>query len=309
MKTKIILSCLILSLFVLFGCDKLKLLTPAPARKVSGTVIAEVDKVPVTLEQLNREIEIFNASVDKSEQWTPEEKAKLKIQDTEGKTRYLTDVIIPRLVLYQGALNRGLDRKEDIKKTLVDLENFIEERKIELLARAMREELTKNITVTPEELDETYKRIQEQLKGQKLEQRKISEIVTKTEGEANKIFVDLSQGADFAAQARQSSIASSKDKAGDLGFIRRGQRGEGFESFDDVAFSSALSKGKYSFVFKGPDGFYIVKVDEIKELALSDVEAELKNRLLDIKVGSELKKFLDKTSKSISIKTFPEEIK
>jgi parvulin-like peptidyl-prolyl isomerase len=97
------------------------------------------------------------------------------------------------------------------------------------------------------------------------ELRRVREIVLRSESEARQVLLELLQGADLAALAKDRSVAESAKNGGDLGFIKKGQRGENFISFDDIVFSPALQQGSLSSVFKAPEVFYIIKIEGVKE--------------------------------------------
>lgn len=291
----------------LLGCDFLNFFNPKKRKEASipvkGTIIAKVVNVPITLEALNREIDTYNASIDLTG-LTDEEKKKAKIDTREKKLDYLKNILIRRMVFYQAALDRGLDRKEEIGELL-------ERTKSTILAQEMENEITANLNVSLAEIDEAYRKVKDQLREPEL--RKVREIVTRTETEARQILLELLQGADFATLAKERSIADSSKNGGDLGYIRKGQRGERFLTFDDIVFSPALQQGALSSVFKGPDGYYVLKIEGIKEgkqLTLSDVQDRLKEILLVRKAQEELDKFYSQvTRENIKIEIYESEIK
>lgn len=293
-KREIVTTAVLFAFICLAGCDKItSLLNPKSkpaAIKVSGTVIAKVANMPITLEELNREIDAYNASIDLTN--LPEdEKKKAKIATREQKLNYLNNVLLRRMVFYQAALDRGLDRKEDISDVL-------QRTRATILAQEMEEEIAKNVSVSLSEVDEAYKNVKEQLKEPEL--RRVREIVLRSDPEAKQILLELLQGADFAVLAKDRSVAESAKNGGDLGFIKKGQRGENFISFDDIVFSPALQQGSLSSVFKGPGGFYIIKIEGVKEgklPSLSEVQDKLKEILLMRKTQDELDKFYSQAVK------------
>lgn len=302
MKKEIFIFILCSLLFV-YGCEKIpfffKKEKPKPEVQppiVKGTVIAKVNDLPITLEELNLYIDLFNASIDLREDLSAEEKKTAKIDTRERKVNYLKEVLIRQRVLYQAALDRGLDRKEEIVEML-------ERDKIAILAREMQNEITKNIDVGSTEIEQVYEASKELFKEP--ETRKIREIVTKTEEEARGILIELYQGADFASLARTRSIAKSAEVGGGLE-IKKGERGEKFLTFDEVAFSSTLLKGSITGPFKGPEGYYIIKVEEIKEgkqASLAEVWEIIKELLLRNKQKEELDKFYSQLLQSGTIRT------
>lgn len=292
MKQRAIMSLvLFFGIFTLTGCDKLNSLFSAGKDKnkdkvqpmvVRGTVIAKVGNLPITLEELNKDIDIYNASIDYTN-LSDEDKKKAKIDTQAKKMDYLKNVLIRQRIFYLAALDRGIDRKEDIQEIL-------ERDKIAVLAAEMQRDITKNLDVSSTEIEEAYKTIKDQIKEP--ETRRIREIVTKTEDEAKQALIELLQGGDFGSVARSRSIADSKQKDGDLGYIKKGDRGDKYASFDEVAFSPALRLGSLSPVFKGPDGYYIVKIDGIKE-GKQPQQSEVWDRIKEIILAGKQKKELD----------------
>jgi len=113
----------ILAFTVVFsGCDKLNLgfakpkssaLAPAQAVTVKGTVIAKVNNIPITLEDMNQEIEAYNAEADKQNQ------ANLKITTRDKKIAYVKDQMVRRALLYQEALDRALTAETKYSRSSV----------------------------------------------------------------------------------------------------------------------------------------------------------------------------------------------
>ena len=112
--------CVILGLIFIgvLGCDKIKIPVSKKAEVVEvkvapsgpqakGTVIAKVNNISIGLDDLNQEIEIYNANV-------PEDKPDLKITTKEQKVNYLKNEVVRRTLLYQSAIDKGLDRNEDV---------------------------------------------------------------------------------------------------------------------------------------------------------------------------------------------------
>ena len=296
--------------FLLLGCDKIDFLNPKksstaakiPTLPVKGTVIAKVNNFPITLEELNRYVNIYNASVDLRQDLTPEQKHALKIETRDKKIEYLKTLLVPQAVYYQAALDRGLDRKDEISEGLARY-------RIAVLAQAMQEEIVKNIEISSAEVEDAYQSNKELFR--EAEVRRVREIVTNTEGEAKQILIELLQGADFSTIARTRSIAESAKDGGDLGDITKGQQSSS-PAFDEIVFSPALQQGQVSSVFKGPKGFTIVKVESIKEgrqVSLSEAFDTIKAYLLAKKQQEELEKAYSKLSSESKIEIYEGEIK
>lgn len=294
----------------LIGCDKIDFFNPKKASTatptaitVQGTVIAKVNNLPITLEELNRYIDIYNASLDLRQDLTAEQKKAAKIDTREKKIGYLKTLLIRQAVFYQAAMDRGLDRKEEIVQIL-------ERYRIAVLAQEMQNEIVKNLEVSSAEIEEAYKNNKNLFREP--ETRRVREIVTKTEEEARQILIELLQGADFISLAKTRSISDSGKNGGDLGYVKKGDRQEQFPTFDDMVFSPALQQGAVSSVFKGPQGYYIVKIEEIKEgkqVSLSEAWDTLKALLLARKQQEELDKFYSQLSRDAKIEIYEGEIK
>jgi peptidyl-prolyl cis-trans isomerase C len=297
--------------FLSAGCDKIDFFGPKKdikekaqtATVMKGTLIARVNNMPITLEDLNTYIETYNLSVDLRQDLSPEDKKRIKKTSREDKINFLKDVLIRQAVFYQTALDQGLDRRDDLVEVL-------RRNKIEVLSRAMQSETVKNIEVSSAEIEAVYKSREDLFREPEV--RKIREIVTKTEPEARQILIELLQAGDFISLAKTRSIADSARNGGDLGVLKKGQRGEQFGNFDEVAFSPALQQGAISSVFKGPEGYYIIKIEEIKggrKIPLSEAWDRLKALLLIGKQQDELDKAYGRLSREAKIEIYEGEIK
>jgi parvulin-like peptidyl-prolyl isomerase len=105
------------------------------------------------------------------------------------------------------------------------------------------------------------------------ERREISLIEVKEERETQGIRKRLLRGENFGVLARELSIGEGKRKGGDIGYIRKDQRGAiGREAF-------LLKKGEISKAFKVDRGWAIIKVTDIKESYVpgySDVKSSVR---------------------------------
>ncbi len=288
----IIISLAFLTLIALEGCEKkaaTKLPSPpvtaVPVSEVKGTVIAKINGYPITLEDLNAEIDGFNAEV-------PADKSEEKIDSRDKKISYLKDGMVRKVILYQSALSKGLDKKEEIQKAIENFKQSI------LVAELVREE-TVNIEPTPQEIEEYYNQFKEQMKEP--EERRLREIVVSNEDQAKEILIELLKGTDFAAMAQERSISATKNKGGDLGYIKKGTK---FTQFDDAAFSPTVGVGKTSHYFKGPDGYYIVKLEDIrggKAKALRELQGDIKKGLTFLKQQQKIEEIINKLNQEAKI--------
>jgi parvulin-like peptidyl-prolyl isomerase len=296
-KNKILISILcVLFISSLFGCEKLSKFKPVPKKKelqVKGTIIAKVNEMSITLEQLNDEIQNYNQQVASPE---------ARITNREQKLTYLNEELIRRYLFYQEAKARGLDKQAKTQQILRNLE-------IQILANQLFQEEIGNVLVTSSEIEDFYNLYKEQYRQP--EERRIREIVVNDEAEAKSILIELLKGADFAAIAQQNSVVESARAGGDLGFIKKGQRGADFMRFDEVAFSPSLEAGQVSNIFKDKRGYYIIKVEEIRggqSRSLSDVWDEIKRNVLFLKQQQKLQELSSRLLEQADIVIYREKI-
>ncbi|MCX5715233.1 MAG: peptidyl-prolyl cis-trans isomerase [Candidatus Omnitrophica bacterium] len=285
----------------LVGCDKLlpksqggaSLGKTYPKISTKGTVIAKINNMPITLEDLNEEINAFNEAVGQN-------RPEAKIATKEQKVNYLKNELVRRMLLYQDALSKGLDRNEDVSKVL-------EKTKMDLLVVELVRTEAQKIDVSSKEIEDYYNTYKEQLKEP--EERQLREIMLPTEQEAKDVMVQLLQGADFATLAKDRSKSSSAKDGGDLGFITKGKKSP---QFDAAAFSDTMEAGKMSGVFKGADGYYIVRLEAKrggKQRSLSDMWDDIKKGLTFLKQQQKIEELIGKLSRESKIEINEGEIK
>jgi peptidyl-prolyl cis-trans isomerase C len=303
-KRKVILFTIAgLCLGAILGCDKLnfaasrkpepKVIVQPPVIQPKGPIVAKVNNIAIGLGDLNDEIELYNANV-------PADRPELKITTKEQKVNYLKNEMIRRALIYQDALDKGLDRNEEVKQA-------VEKNKRDLLVLEDVKEITKNINATSKEIEDYYNTYKEQLKEP--EERQISEIVVNTEQEARDILIQLLQGADFAALARSNSKASSAKDGGNLGFIQKGKKSA---QFDAVVFSDSLDVGKVSSIFKTPEGYTIIKLEARRggrQKPFSEMWDDISRGLVFLKQQQAIEELIGKLSREAKIEVSEGEIK
>jgi peptidyl-prolyl cis-trans isomerase C len=209
---------------------------PAPT-ELPKDIIAQVGTWSITVDD-------FNERLNKLKEILPE------FNPTSASAKKLIlEELIRQQLLVKEAEDTGLAQKKDVVDTVEDFRKT-------LLVQELATTLTKDIQATEADAQEYYNKNTKEFVT-KAEWR-IREIVVPDEGQAKEILVQLLQGADFAETAKTRSKASSADKGGDKGFLDKFP----FEQMQTAA--ASLEAGKISNVFKGPDGYYIVKLEEKK---------------------------------------------
>ncbi len=285
---------------LLCGCDKLPNLKLGSQKKqdfpVEGTIIAKVDGMPITLEQLDETITNYNSLLADA----PE----AQINTREQKLLYLNQELVRQYLLYEEAKRRGLDQEVKTQQLLRNLE-------ISVLANQLIQKEINNIVVTSSEIESFYDLWKEQYKQE--EERRISEIVFHTEAEAKEAMIELLKGADFAALAKERSRAKSASAGGDVGIIKKAQLGTGFSRFDEVAFSASLQSGQVSNIFQNDDKkYYIIQVNGIRggiTKPLTEVWDEIKMNVTFLKQQQKIQEITDPLLKEADVVIYEEKVK
>jgi len=170
------------------------------------------------------------------------------ITDPQAR-RLVLDELINQQVLVLGAEKAGLVRQKDIQAA-------VDEFRRTLIVREVARQLTENIAMSDEEAIAFYDKNKEAMVGPA--QWHVREIVFSSKDQATNILTEILKGADFAEMARQHSIGKTAAEGGDLGFITQ----EPFPQMGSALLP--LEEGDVSSVFKGPEGYYVVKLEEKK---------------------------------------------
>jgi len=242
-----VILCLVIGLSALTGCEEVKkMLQIAPSHTAgpdaqksaapTGTTLATINGDVITLESFDEKIQNLKT-------------LDVKIETTEDKKAYLQDLILQELI-FQEAMARGIDKKKDVREA-------VEEFRKGAMARELIMDETRGINVEPSEVETYYSQYKSQLAMPA--QASVREIVVAGEAEAKEVMISLLGGADFATLAKEKSQAASASDGGDLGFYNPQDK---FEKYNNMVMT--LEPGQFSQYFPGPDGYYIVKVEEKK---------------------------------------------
>ncbi|MBN3038962.1 MAG: peptidylprolyl isomerase [Candidatus Omnitrophica bacterium] len=260
-----------------FGRSKQTYVPPVTEERVEGTILATVNGRIITLEEFNEYINAYNQQIQASRDIPADVKQEYMLTAYEQKKPIL-DSMVERELMIAEALDRGYDKNKEIL-------NAVKALKEQLLYAKMIAASQENLSASAQEVEAYYNIYRDYFVIP--EERRVSMISVASEDKANEILIQLLQGANFAALARQNSTDKSASKGGDIDFIVRKtvltppDKQTMFEKFEEVAFSLELNKP--STVFKGPSGYYIIKVTEIKEASqrpLSEVYAAIEQDIL-----------------------------
>jgi peptidyl-prolyl cis-trans isomerase C len=210
---------------------------PEAVQPLPAGVLVKVGDWSLTKDEFNDRIKSVKAMVK-----------DFNDKDANAKAMLLNELVRQQLLIQEARKQKLQDTKE-VQAALKDFENTV-------LVQEVVGRLTKDLVATDDEVKKYYDENPAEFK--KPIEKKLREIVVGTQAEANDILVQVLQGGDFAQVAKEKSKAATKDNGGDLGFKTEAP----FAAM--AAASSTLKKGGISAVFEGPEGYYIVKVEDIR---------------------------------------------
>ncbi|MBL7131497.1 MAG: peptidyl-prolyl cis-trans isomerase [Candidatus Omnitrophica bacterium] len=301
-KWVFIIGVILMASFVV-GCDqiekflspKVEVKPPVPKSQAiveeapQGTKLAKVNNKIITYEEFEQNIKNLLALSE-----------EIQIESFDEK-KNLLDEMINQELLYQEAKSRGIHTRKEIQDLT---KGYLRG----LAVRQLIIDITENVTVDAQEIETFYNQYKDQLTEP--EQRRVREIVVSSEYRAKDILINLLSGEDFATIAKEKSIGESSINAGDIGLITYGQRGEDYKKYDEIAFS--IDAGEISSIFKGPKGYYILKIEEIQQAkakSLTDLWDQVKNNLLALKQQQRLQDLVDKLKGDAEIEIVEELLK
>lgn len=282
---------LILALFLFVGCDKIMPVTSSPEKDqeqkmsttIRGPLLAKVNGWAMGLNDFRQRLDALKAMVPEDQRGQ-----ELGAQDKKNILQELVNMQI----LSKVAKEKGINKDTDVKEAVENFRNS-------LLVQKLRENITKDVVVTDAEITNFYNT--NKLAFQKPEERKVREIVVPSESQAKNILIRLLQGESFSVLARTNSIAESAQKGGDLGYITP-QPEQRFQKFWEVAFTT--DEGDASSYFKGPEGYYIVKVDDIRggeAQPLTEVRSQISQYLKAQKVQRKIEDMIYEAKQRLKV--------
>ena len=207
------------------------------ASPMTPNTLARVGNWSITIEEFEERLAALKEVVPEYDINNPEAR------------RLVLDELVNQQMLVLGAEKAGLTRQKDIQAA-------VEEFRRTLIVREVARQLTENIEVSEGEARAFYDENIEAMVGPA--QWHVREIILPTKEEATDILAEVLKGADFVETAKLNSIGETAASGGDLGFITT-------EPFPEMGSALLpLEAGDVSSVFKGPKGYYIVKLEEKK---------------------------------------------
>ena len=210
---------------------------PSEQKATSANVLARVGNWTITLDEFNERLNALKEAVPDFDTTSLDAK------------KLVLETLVRQQLLVSEAEKVGLANQKDIQAA-------VDEFRRTLIVQEIVKNLVRDIKVSDEEASAFY----EAQKTVLVEpaQWHVRSLVIDSQLKANELSTQILQGGDFAEIAKQNSIGDNAAQGGDLGFIAEAP----FAEMQNAI--APLNVGEVSGVFKGPQGFYIVKVEEKK---------------------------------------------
>jgi parvulin-like peptidyl-prolyl isomerase len=237
-----------------------QVVAPTPPPPVSpDTVVLEVDGNKVTAAELDKIIASFPIANQ---------------QTIRAHPQVLSQVFLLRR-LAEDAEKAGLDKQSPYKEQ-------IEANRLQLLSTAELSTVSNTMQILEEEQQKYYKEHLDKFREVKVRvvylafnpasaKPAADDKKLPTEAEAHAKIEDLAKqiqgGADFGKLARENSDDQSAAKDGDFGVIK--QDSSYPKAIKDAVF--ALKQGEISAPIKQPNGFYLIRAEEVAQEPFNDV--------------------------------------
>lgn len=247
------------------------------AEPVSGNTLATVGHWSITLDEFNERLSGLKKVMKDFDDKAP-----------GAKQMFLQELIRQQLLVY-AAKQEKLDQAKDVKAAVADFENT-------LVVQEYANRLVKDVTVTQQEAKDYYAANPDEFIMPV--EKQLREIVVSSEAEAKDILVKILQNADFAQVAKERSKGKTVSDGGDLGFVLQAPFPQMQKEIE------ALAKGEVSRVFSGPEGFYIVKIENIRggdKKSFDDVKEQLAKWLVLKKQQEAVLQKIEEIAKKVNV--------
>jgi parvulin-like peptidyl-prolyl isomerase len=262
-KVNLLLCLGLFSLALIWGCAKKE-----------GKIVAKVGDRTITVEDLENE-------------YKQQSRLIIKGRSELDRRRDALDKLIQDQVVILGAYKEGLDNE-------VENDTAFQKQQDQIL---LRELYNKEILAKSEVSDSELKRHYEKLK----EEIHAWHILVETKAQADSIYQQLKEGADFGELAKERSIdPSAPNNAGDLGFFGWGRM---VPEFQEEAFK--LKDGEISRPVKTDYGWHIIKVVERREVdqpPFEEAKEMIRSKLQRDKTQRRVKEYFEELKKKVNFK-------
>lgn len=245
------------------------LITAGCGKKDSSSVVARFGKEVITEAEYKEKLERLPQG--------------LRGIAAANKKEFLEDLVAERLLLNE-AKRRKIEALPDVKFLLEAARKKI------TVAKLIELEVDKKVTLGVEEPMVYYQAHKEEFTTPVL--LRASNILVKTQEDAQQIQKELLAGGDFEDTARKRSLDAVALRGGDLGYFQKGQF---IPEFEEAAFK--LRKGELSDVVKTRFGAHLIKLTDRMEPQMREfnsVKKLIEDKILKEKRVAAFKALIEK---------------
>ena len=231
----------------------------------SGDVVAQVGEWSITESEFQERLQALQKLVP---DFNPEDEESAKV---------IMQELVNQELLYQEAKRLNVGGKEEIASQMEQFQESVRIQQEELERRLFVQEMAQRTIDAVVVSDEDVQKYYDDNKKALIEpyQYKLREIVLEDEAAAKDILAQIYQGTPFTDLVSQSTAQSAWNK-GDMGFVTQFP----FPKMRNVV--EVLDVGGVSSVFQGPEGFYVVMLEDKKggePQAFEDIKEDIKEGL------------------------------
>ena len=262
-KVNLLLCLGFFSLALVWGCAKKE-----------GKIVAKVGDRKITVEDLEN-------------QYNQQSRLIIKGRSELDRRKDALDKLIQDQVVILGAYKEGLNNE-------VENDTAFQKQKEQILLRELyKKEVLDKSEVSESELKRHYEKLKEEIHAW--------HILVETKAQADSIYQQLKEGADFGELAKERSIdPSAPNNAGDLGFFGWGKM---VPEFQEEAFK--LKDGEISRPVKTDYGWHIIKLVERREVdqpPFEEAKEMIRAKLQRDKTQRRVKEYFEELKKKVNFK-------
>lgn len=196
----------------------------------------------------------------------------------------------------------GSDKKyqDQLKQQGLTEEQVKRDIRAQLIQEGIFKQVTEDVKITDKEIQEYYDKNKSQFGTP--EQRDVRHILVPTKKQADDLYAQLQDGANFAALAKKFSKDPASASQGGKLTIARGQT---VPTFDQTAF--LLAKNTISRPVKTQYGYHIIEplseIKPAKTTPLNQVKDSIRQQLLQTRRNEAMTKWVEETKKDFEEKT------
>ena len=203
------------------------------------------------------------------------------------------DQLISSYLMVEQAKKAGMDKTKDFTEHLENMKN-------DLLARMF---LMKEVAPKAENDSALRARYTKYLvEFKKIKETQVYHIMLSSEDEAKAVIERLNKGEDFGKVAKEKSLAPSKEKGGEEGYIAISILPSPIKEKLE-----ALKKGEYTKeALKTDNGYHVFKLGDSRDTSPQKFE-EIKDSLKQMIVQEEIMKLIERLAKQFNVTRFNED--